>query len=79
MGQWRFFVEHSIVEFEDLSDERLVELVLSESWKGKAGGYDLAGPMGSHASLVEGKESTVLGIAGEAMEILHSFTESSPS
>lgn len=76
LGQWRFFVEHSIVEFEDLSDERLVELVLNESWKGKAGGYDFAGPMGLHASLVEGNESTVLGIAGEAMDILQSLSQS---
>lgn len=75
MGKWSFFVEHSIVEFEDLSDERLVELVLSESWKGKAGGYDLAGPMGLHASLIEGEESTVLGIAGEAMELLHTLSK----
>jgi len=76
MGKWSFFVEHSIVEFEDLSDERLIELVLNESWKGKAGGYDLAGPMGSHASLIEGDESTVLGIAGEAMELLHTISKS---
>lgn len=75
MGKWSFFVEHSIVEFEDLSDERLVELVLNESWKGKAGGYDLAGPMGLHASLIEGEESTVLGIAGEAMELLHTLSK----
>ena len=78
MGNWSFFVEHSIVELEDLSDERLVELVLNESWKGKAGGYDLAGPMGSHASLIEGEESTVLGIAGKAMELLTTLSKSHP-
>lgn len=78
MGNWSFFVEHSIVEFEDLSDDRLVELVLNESWKGKAGGYDLAGPMGHHASLIEGEESTVLGIAGEAMELLTTLSKSNP-
>ena len=53
--------------FEQLSDEDLVELVLNGSWKGKAGGYDLAGPMGEFATLVEGDESTVLGITGSAM------------
>ena len=73
-GQWRFFVEHAIVEIDDLTDEQLVELVLSESWKGKAGGYDLAGPMGEYARLVDGHESTVLGIAGEAMELLKTFS-----
>lgn len=66
-GRWDFSVEHAIVEFEELSDDSLLELVLSESWKGKAGGYDLAGPMGEFATLVEGDESTVLGITGSAM------------
>ena len=73
-GQWKFFIEHAIVEIDSLTDEQLVELVLSESWKGKAGGYDLAGPMGKYARLIEGSEATVLGIAGEAMELLESFS-----
>jgi septum formation protein len=73
-GQWKFFVEYAIVEFDTLTDEQLVELVLSESWKGKAGGYDLAGPMGEYARLIDGHESTVLGIAGEAMEVLRTFS-----
>ncbi len=72
-GQWSYSVEYTIVEFEQLSDERLVELVLNQSWKGKAGGYDFAGPMGEHAKIIEGSESTVLGIAGSAMEILVSL------
>ena len=73
-GHWRFFVEHAIVEIDTLTDEQLVELVLNDSWKGKAGGYDLAGPMGEYARLVDGHESTVLGIAGEAMELLKTFS-----
>lgn len=72
--QWRFFVEHSIVELEAISDERLIELVLNDSWVGKAGGYDFAGPMGQHASIIEGQEPTILGIAGEAMALLQSFS-----
>ena len=73
-GAWKFYVEHAIVEFQALTDEQLVELVLSESWKGKAGGYDLAGPMGDYARLIDGHESTVLGIAGEAMELFRTFS-----
>lgn len=73
-GEWTFFVEHAIVEIDTLSDEQLVELVRSGSWKGKAGGYDLAGPMGAYARLIEGSESTVLGIAGEAMKLLNSLS-----
>jgi len=49
-------------------------MVLNKSWVGKAGAYDLAGPMSSYARLVEGDESTVLGIAGDAMELLVSLS-----
>lgn len=69
-GEWEFHLNQSIVEFENLTDEVLVELVLSESWVGKAGSYDFAGEMGKFAKLVEGDEATVLGIAGDAMERL---------
>ena len=62
------------MEIDSLTDEQLIELVLTESWKGKAGGYDLAGPMGKYAQLIDGSESTVLGIAGEAMDLLKSFS-----
>ena len=72
-GQWQFFVEHAVVEIEALSDEALVELVMNESWKGKAGGYDLAGPMGAYASLIDGSESTVLGIPQSALDALELF------
>jgi len=65
--EWKFFLESSIVEIQPLSDQVLVDLVLSESWKGKAGGYDLAGSMAKYAKLVDGSESTVLGIASEAL------------
>ena len=69
-GTWRYFVEHSVVEIDALTDEKLVELVLNDSWNGKAGGYDLAGPMRDHARLVDGSEATVLGIPQAAMEAL---------
>ena len=70
-GQWKFFTDSAIVEIKQLSDEELIELVLSKSWVGKAGGYDLAGEMSKYAKLVDGEESTVLGIAGSAMELLN--------
>ena len=46
------------------------ELVSSESWRGKAGGYDLAGIAGKYCHLIEGEEVTVLGISGESTEYL---------
>ena len=73
--EWKFFLESSIVEVHSLTDQVLVDLVLSESWKGKAGGYDLAGPMANHAELVDGFESTVLGIASEALTELASLDD----
>tara|TARA_X000000368_G_C22867760_1_gene639458 strand:+ start:274 stop:846 length:573 start_codon:yes stop_codon:yes gene_type:complete len=73
-GEWEFHLNQSIVEFDILADDVLVEMVLNKSWVGKAGAYDLAGPMSSYARLVEGDESTVLGIAGDAMELLVSLS-----
>jgi septum formation protein len=67
LSQWKFYCESSLVEINTLSDEVLVELILSKSWHGKAGGYDLAGPMGQWAKLIDGSESTVLGIASQAL------------
>ena len=66
-SKWEFHLNQAIVEIDRLSDETLVELVLNDSWIGKAGAYDLAGEMGKYARLVEGDEATVLGIAGDAM------------
>jgi len=65
-GQWRFWCESAIVSIPDLDDDILAELLDSESWVGKAGAYDLHGAMGQYASLVEGEEATVLGLAGQA-------------
>ena len=67
LSKWKFYCESSIVEITPLPDEVLVELVLSKSWHGKAGGYDLAGPMSPWAKVIEGSESTVLGIASQAL------------
>ena len=51
-------------------DDAFIDLIESESWLGKAGGYDLAGKMGAFATLVEGSESTVLGFTQESLEHL---------
>ena len=67
---WQSSVEHAIVEIDDFSDDVLVELIESNSWLGKAGGYDLAGVMGQHAKLIEGSEYTVLGITQASLNLL---------
>ena len=72
-GAWHYWCESAVVSITELTDEVLTGLLSSRSWEGKAGGYDLAGPMGEHAHLVEGHEATVLGIAGEAMTFLETL------
>ncbi len=71
-GGWTadIWTESSIVEFDEMDDERVIELIEGESWKGKAGSYDLAGEAGSNLELVEGEEVTVLGFAPNAIEFL---------
>lgn len=60
----------AIVEFDDLTEQEIVDLVVSESWIGKAGGYDLAGASSRHCKLVEGDEVTVLGLSAESVDFL---------
>jgi len=71
-GGWSadIWTESAIVEFDDLSEKTLSELILSDSWIGKAGAYDLAGEAGANANLVEGREVTVLGFAPAAIDAL---------
>ena len=75
MERWNTTIECSIVEFSDFSDDVLVELIESHSWKGKAGGYDLAGALGEYARLVEGSESTVLGFTEESLDYLDDLSQ----
>ena len=74
-GGWSadIWTESAVVEFDQLSQERLIELVRSESWKGKAGAYDLAGAASQDTRLVEGEEVTVLGFAPSAISKLESI------
>jgi septum formation protein len=69
-GDWTFFVEYAIVEFDELSIDDFGHLISSGSWVGKAGSYDLAGEMGKHARLIDGDEVTVLGFAPSGLRLL---------
>ncbi len=71
LGDWTFFVESSVVEISELTNEELGSLIDSKSWQGKAGGYDLAGQMETYASLIDGDELTVLGFASAALQLLN--------
>ena len=71
-GGWieKNYTSSATVEFSELNHDSMEELVSSESWRGKAGGYDLAGIAGKYCHLIEGEEVTVLGISGESIEYL---------
>ncbi|MDP6293041.1 MAG: Maf family protein, partial [Candidatus Thalassarchaeaceae archaeon] len=57
----------AIVEFCDLGEDDIFSLIENNSWVGKAGSYDLAGPAGRYTSIIEGSEETVLGFSNRAI------------
>ena len=64
------YTSYATVEFSNLGMDEIYELISSESWKGKAGGYDLAGMAGKFCHVVEGEDVTVLGLSTLAMDRL---------
>jgi septum formation protein len=69
-GEEHRWVSSATVSIGDLSDDVIEALILTGSWRGKAGGYDLAGPMAAHAELADGAAETVLGLAPELFKAL---------
>ncbi|MDP6844630.1 MAG: Maf family protein [Candidatus Thalassarchaeaceae archaeon] len=67
------WISSATVSIESLADEELEALIVSDSWRGKAGGYDLAGAMGQFAQIVDGEEETVLGFSPEIFPYLKSI------
>ena len=67
------WTDYSIVEFEEIEEEAMFSLIASQSWKGKAGGYDLAGDAGKFAKIIEGEEVTVLGFSNRAIVSMDGF------
>jgi septum formation protein len=69
---WRAMVwnSFSIVEFDEIGTDMMEDLIGSESWVGKAGGYDLAGKAGSFSRIIEGEDVTVLGFSTHAFDEL---------
>jgi len=55
------WVESATVSIDSLDDDVVEALLISDSWRGKAGGYDYAGAMGNFAKIIDGAEETVLG------------------
>ncbi len=71
-GEWLGYIwtEYSTVEIEELGEDTLNQLLQSNSWKGKAGGYDLDGQMSKFAEVIDGEKITVLGFAAAAIKNL---------
>jgi len=67
------WTDYAIVEFVNIGEDDFIDLINSRSWEGKAGGYDLAGAAGKFASVVDGKEVTVLGFSSRAIDSLSGY------
>jgi len=75
----KIWLERALVEIEDLGAHALDDLVSSGSWRGKAGGYDMAGAISEYSQLVDGNEMAVLGLATGAIQSLYEITGVNPS
>ncbi len=64
------WVESATVSIDTLDEDVLEALIVSDSWRGKAGGYDFAGAMGQFATIVDGEEETVLGFTPQLFDTL---------
>ncbi len=73
-GNVQLWIASATVSFDNLQDDDLESLIISDSWRGKAGGYDLAGEMGQFARIIEGEEETVLGFTPQLFPYLVSIT-----
>ena len=67
------WTDYAIVEFVQMREDEIIDLINSRSWEGKAGGYDLAEAAGEFASVVDGEEVTVLGFSNRAIDSLSGF------
>tara|TARA_Y100000748_G_scaffold122154_1_gene102668 strand:- start:236 stop:865 length:630 start_codon:yes stop_codon:yes gene_type:complete len=67
------WTDYAIVEFEQMEEDEIIDLINSRSWYGKAGGYDLAGDAGKFARVIDGEEVTVLGFSNRAIDSLSGF------
>ena len=67
------WTDYAIVEFEQMEEDEIIDLINCRSWYGKAGGYDLAGDAGKFARVIDGEEVTVLGFSNRAIDSLGGF------
>jgi septum formation protein len=74
-GRWHIFTNQARVHISHLNEEEMLYLLDSLSWEGKAGAYDMHGEMHKYASLEQGEETTVLGLASDAIRFLQSIDE----
>jgi septum formation protein len=69
----RIWTDFSIVEFDEIGEQIMEDLIGSGSWIGKAGGYDLDGKAGSFSRTIAGEDVTVLGFSARAIEELRNI------
>ncbi len=69
------YTESAEVCFRDLDTDAMDDLIESDSWTGKAGGYDIHGRASDFIEVVKGSEITVLGLSENSMTILREILE----
>ena len=69
------WITSATVSIRLLSESDLEALIVTGSWKGKAGGYDLAGAMGQFAEIIAGDEDTILGLCPQVFNYLETKLE----
>lgn len=64
------WITSATVSIRLLSESDLEALIVTESWRGKAGGYDFGGAMGQFAEIIAGEEDTILGLCPQVFDYL---------
>ena len=69
------WITSATVSIRSLSESDLEALIVTESWRGKAGGYDFGGAMGKFAEIIAGDEDTILGLCPQVFDYLETKLE----
>ena len=59
-----------VVSIRLISESDLEALIVTDSWRGKAGGYDFGCAMGQFAEIIAGEEDTILGLCPQVFDYL---------
>ena len=69
------WITSATVSIRLISESDLEALIVTDSWRGKAGGYDFGGAMGQFAEIIAGEEDTILGLCPQVFDYLETKLE----